>query len=556
MKQILHKACLTMLLFVVGVCSTWADEVTFTFNTDAGISALGIAKPEASAGTDLTNTSYTNGDISMTITHGGTNTRVWNSNGSIDLRVYKNGTLTFTGATITKVALAGGATTGFSTTNGTFSSSTWTGSATSVALTATGTGKINTITVTYSKNDTPDPDDGGGSGDGGDDAGNNGNDGETCVYKKVASQSDITNGVYLIVCESENTAMGGQSPNSRRFNANVTISNNTIELGEVNAEGKPYEVTITNEGEYYTMVLSNGYYLGNGAKGSNYLKEVQSYAAGYGWSLTYTSGSVTMKTNHAEAQRYLCVNTANADSYATYSAIGSYGKVTLYKKQAPAVIDFIAADTKTKAYYTTYSNTKAVTIPEMIEIDGEYAQLSAYTISVVDGAMSLKKVEPYDNVIYLSENEGYMIKAEYSDDVSYTGNVAISVPYEELNYDLNSHEDDNVLRPTGNGITAAEMEEADANCLYYRLTMHNGTQIGYWWGAANGAAFAVAANKAYAAVPNNVASNLRLWFNEDTLTDINSIETTTDCAIYNLQGQRIQRLQQGVNIINGRKVIR
>jgi hypothetical protein len=87
----------------------------------------------------------------MTATSGSTDTRVWNSSGTTDLRIYKSGTLTFTTSTgnIKSIVLAGSAVGVFKADSGTFSSGTWTGSATSVELTATGTGKINTITVTY-----------------------------------------------------------------------------------------------------------------------------------------------------------------------------------------------------------------------------------------------------------------------------------------------------------------------------------------------------------------------------------------------------------------------
>ena len=152
------KTMLLLCALIVGSGSVWAADadVTFTFNTEDGISALGISKPSSSAGTDLSNsTSYTINGVNMAVTHGGTNTRVWNSSGTLDLRIYKNGgSLTFTApGNITKIVLTGDAVTNFSTTVGSFSAGTWEGDAESVTLTATNTGKINTITVTYSVDD-------------------------------------------------------------------------------------------------------------------------------------------------------------------------------------------------------------------------------------------------------------------------------------------------------------------------------------------------------------------------------------------------------------------
>lgn len=128
-----------------------STTATFVFNTDAGISALGITKPAASAGTDLEG-SYSVDGVTMSVTHGSTNTRVWNSNGTLDLRIYKSGSLSFSvpsGKNIKKIEMAGSAVNVFSASTGSFSNGTWTGSANSVTLTATGTGKINTIAVTY-----------------------------------------------------------------------------------------------------------------------------------------------------------------------------------------------------------------------------------------------------------------------------------------------------------------------------------------------------------------------------------------------------------------------
>ena len=85
-----------------------------------------------------------------------TNTRVWNSSGALDLRIYKSGgSLTFsvTSGDIKSIVMAGTTVNNFSYSGekGTFSAGTWTSSASTstVCLSATDTGKINTITVLY-----------------------------------------------------------------------------------------------------------------------------------------------------------------------------------------------------------------------------------------------------------------------------------------------------------------------------------------------------------------------------------------------------------------------
>lgn len=63
----------------------------FIFNTDEGLAALGIEKPESGAATNLTNETLTSDVVSMALTDGTNPTRVWNSSGATDLRMYKSG---------------------------------------------------------------------------------------------------------------------------------------------------------------------------------------------------------------------------------------------------------------------------------------------------------------------------------------------------------------------------------------------------------------------------------------------------------------------------------
>jgi hypothetical protein len=126
--------------------------------------------------------------------------------------------------------------------------------------------------------------------------------------------------------------------------------------------------------------------------------------------------------------------------------------------------------------------------------------------------------------------------------------------------------DDNRLRPSGDaGITAAAMGDADANCQYYRLTMHgyveNGDPgtIGFWWGADNGGAFAVAANKAYLAVPEAKARTAGFsLFGDGEATGISATlkdNGEKDNTIYNLNGQRVSKPTKGLYIVNGKKTM-
>ena len=127
-------------------------EATLVFNTVDGLSDLGITAPSSGSGTNLGSNEYTSNLVSLTATDGGTQTRVWNSNGTYDLRIYKTGSITLNvpeGYTISSIVITGKVVSGLSSNIGTYSNGTWTGSSSSVTLSATDTQQINTITVNY-----------------------------------------------------------------------------------------------------------------------------------------------------------------------------------------------------------------------------------------------------------------------------------------------------------------------------------------------------------------------------------------------------------------------
>ena len=66
----------------------------------------------------------------------------------------------------------------------------------------------------------------------------------------------------------------------------------------------------------------------------------------------------------------------------------------------------------------------------------------------------------------------------------------------------------------------------------------------------------VGANRCYLTVASGVKA---FYFDEDDATGIKTINNglqTTDGAIYNLAGQRLSKMQKGINIINGKKVLK
>ena len=127
--------------------------------------------------------------------------------------------------------------------------------------------------------------------------------------------------------------------------------------------------------------------------------------------------------------------------------------------------------------------------------------------------------------------------------------------------------EDNLLHGTLND----EMTSVAGADKYYKLSYDRatGTEIGFYWGAANGGAFMNKGGKAFLAIPATLqAAQLTGFslFDLDNNQAVTGIEhaTATPAAtlrVYDLNGRRINvnhvdELPQGIYVINGKKVIR
>ena len=111
--------------------------------------------------------------------------------------------------------------------------------------------------------------------------------------------------------------------------------------------------------------------------------------------------------------------------------------------------------------------------------------------------------------------------------------------------------DFNMLKPAS--------EKMTEGFKFYKLAYDNYTEktgLGFYWGAAEGGAFTVKPGLAYLAVPQAQAANVKGFSFDGTQTGINGVEATTaKGAIYNLNGQRVEKAQRGIYIQNGKKFI-
>lgn len=127
--------------------------------------------------------------------------------------------------------------------------------------------------------------------------------------------------------------------------------------------------------------------------------------------------------------------------------------------------------------------------------------------------------------------------------------------------------EDNLLHGTLND----EMTNVAGADKYYKLSYDRatGTEIGFYWGAANGGAFMNKGGKAFLAIPATLQAAQLTGFslfdldNNQTVTGIEHATATPAATlrVYDLNGRRInvnhvEELPQGIYVINGKKVIR
>lgn len=199
----------------------------------------------------------------------------------------------------------------------------------------------------------------------------------------------------------------------------------------------------------------------------------------------------------------------------------------------------------TEAGYSTYYANHAFFVPAGVEV------------GIVTNASSTTETVTIDWTKY---KEGDIVPAETA--VLIKGNSG-SYPY--------IVDDSEAKAPAENLLkgSATEATTEGENCLFYKLSYdNNGENLGFYWAAENGAAFTNAANKAYLALPVNIARNVRgFGIGNDGTTGIQQIESgDAPVNVYSIDGtivrkqvkesEAVQGLKKGIYIINGKKIIK
>ena len=198
------------------------------------------------------------------------------------------------------------------------------------------------------------------------------------------------------------------------------------------------------------------------------------------------------------------------------SILGEMGDVKVHLGYARATMAVNAA-----AKYGTFCAPYAVNVP---------AGVQAYTVSsVVDKVLTLDEVAqtiPANTPVVLFAESGLASVESFGIAVSGTPTVGLLTGVYE-----------NTKAPVGSYV----LQDVDEIVGFYQV--------------ASGKQPTVGANRCYLTVSSDIKA---FFFNEDDATGIKNIDDleNNNSVIYNLAGQRINKMQKGVNIINGKKILK
>lgn len=355
------------------------------------------------------------------------------------------------------------------------------------------------------------------------------------VYKKVTSQEDITDGdTYLIISEEYNKALSEINvSDTRGIAVDVTIADD-IYSNQANAEGLPYEYTISTTGDgKYSIKSTQGYLAIKGNMTDLTVSETETENCH--WTITYQDGKVLLKGN--AGGRILGYN-SSAKCFRYYDP-KSYNNITLYKKVTSTTGSFSITD----AGFATYYTDKAFVMPENVQ----------------GGIVTKANNETSQLTISYNYQPGTVVPAK----------TPIVLKGEKGDYTVNYTTSEETA-PAGNMLYGAENVDAEGmtfvkgtNVKYYKLALGNDGKCGFYWGATDGAAFEYTANRAFLAIDITDASQAPEGFSLDGdggTTDIDGVMNGNDDSqkIYTVTGvytgKSLDKLPKGIYIVGGKKV--
>lgn len=259
------------------------------------------------------------------------------------------------------------------------------------------------------------------------------------------------------------------------------------------------------------------------------------------WNITFESDRAEIR--NAGKTYYLKYD---ANSYGDVAGLFRvYASITAEKRNVMLYKEMETVDAKTcsTGHGTLYYSNKVLMVPEGVTA-------KTYTL----GTHVVNSKTDYETERFIPANSAVVLHGTAS--TTYT--FPVTTRHEP------TRDDTNILRGFDEaGSTTTGNSIDDANYYFYKLTTKNGANVGFYWGANNGAPFTSAAHKAFLAVNKTAAARIESFLLDDSetptsITPSPNTQHPTPDKVFDLSGRRVstsQSLPKGIYISNGKKFV-
>ena len=354
------------------------------------------------------------------------------------------------------------------------------------------------------------------------------------------------NDVFVIVgtynVDGSSFAMSNDNGTNAPSAVSVTIAGNTLS-GEI-ADNLQWNISSTTDGYtfYPNGTTETWLYCTNTNNGVK---------VGTNDANIFVLDSETGYLKHITTSRYVGIyNSQDWRCYSNTTGNTANQSFSFYKKVSetpqPQTVEVTIAAAATDGsvnYGTLYYHDMNLTVPDGV---------TAYTASVSNGNLTLSEVTGA-----IPAGTGVVLKTDskLAKNTTFLFTEATEGGTVDAGNMLLGTDDDDIMTTAPEGSTGTYK--------FYALSLNGKNaenSIGFYYrkNCPNGEAFVNGKHKAYLAVPVNQAKGMSGFAFDDAATAINGVAfgvETNNAAIYNLNGQRVNKAQKGIYIVNGKKIV-
>ena len=329
----------------------------------------------------------------------------------------------------------------------------------------------------------------------------------------------------------------------------ISYDQSTSSAGNISVWVTPYEGFYRIKGysnNYITSNTAGSNASMNGTANKNNIvyysssKNIIFFANGHGMYNTHTVAPFDVTLNE-----YSFLPGAQAGKYYVKSdATGGIGTYCYDNTDSGKKVDRNTNPVTDSPYQTDWTLEEVTSLPVTISSVGYSTLYSPVALTIPEGVKAYTGTINNTGWLHLNEITGGVIPA----------NTAVILKGDEDTYNFDITDDteaidDNVLLGSNGNVTG------DGSSIY-ALSKPTDKEIGFYL---VGDGVRVPANKAYLNISSAGVRGFKFVFDDDDATGLNSPLLTSpekEGQVYNLAGQRISKLQKGINIINGKKVLK